>query len=462
MGRGGARTPESRLGLRSRAAIASAFAALAVTVTLALVTFTLLRNYLTGQRYDVIDREAFVNARVVRDALTASNPDVGSLLASLREESGAFALLHWGGRWYGTTVGSGPDVLPAPFRQHVLSGGSGSQTFSIDGKPSHAVGVSIPSIGGVYVEVFPLDDLESTLRALRNSLIFGATIATAGGAILGAWTTRRVLRPLTRVAGATATLAEGDLETRLGPERDPDLDRLVRSFNDMADALQERIEREARFASDVSHELRTPLSALAAAADVLARRRDELPERSQQALDILLNQVRRFDRMTLDLLEISRLQAGAYDLDVEPVQVVDFLRRVAGASGVRDVEVVAGPGADDGYQLHTDKRRLERIVSNLIDNAQRHGDGLKRLTVHRNNASACIGVEDAGPGVPFADRARIFERFARGADSARRPGSGLGLALVAEQAHLLGGRAWVEDRIGGGARFVIELPDGAP
>src|SRR5512135_1560472 len=129
VGRGEAEARPGRLGLRARAAVASAFAALVVTLTLALVTFALLRDYLAGQRYDVIDRQAFVNARVVRDALTAANPDVGTLLASLREESGAFALLYWGGRWYGTSVGSGPDVLPAPFRSHILVGGSGSQTF---------------------------------------------------------------------------------------------------------------------------------------------------------------------------------------------------------------------------------------------------------------------------------------------------------------------------------------------
>jgi signal transduction histidine kinase len=110
--------------------------------------------------------------------------------------------------------------------------------------------------------------------------------------------------------------------------------------------------------------------------------------------------------------------------------------------------------------IHADEGRLERILVNLIHNADTHGGGATRLTVHRVGDRVRIAVEDDGPGVPVEDRDRVFERFARGSSprpSGRYDGSGLGLALAAENTHLQGGAIWVEDAPGGGARFVVEL-----
>jgi two-component system sensor histidine kinase MtrB len=110
--------------------------------------------------------------------------------------------------------------------------------------------------------------------------------------------------------------------------------------------------------------------------------------------------------------------------------------------------------------IHADEGRLERILINLIDNADTHGAGATRVTVQRIGDVVRIAVEDNGPGVREEDRTRVFERFARGAkahSSGRDDGSGLGLALAAENTLLQGGRLWVEDAPGGGARFVVEL-----
>src|SRR5439155_16539922 len=111
------------------------------------------------------------------------------------------------------------------------------------------------------------------------------------GAAFGWWASRRALRPLTDVSQAAEAIAGGRLDTRLDPLADPDLTVLATSFNDMAQALQDRIERDARFASDVSHELRSPLMTLSAAVDVLETRRDELAEKSQAAVDLLAVEV---------------------------------------------------------------------------------------------------------------------------------------------------------------------------
>ena len=156
---------------------------------------------------------------------------------------------------------------------------------------------------------------------------------------VGWWTSRRLLRPLGRITDAAGEIAAGDLDTRVAREGDPDLDRLADSFNDMADAVQARIEREARFASDVSHELRSPITALAAAAEVINGRRGELPDRTQQALDVVVGQVRRFDAMVIDLLELSRIDAGATDLHTEEVDIAALCTRIAARNGFADLPI---------------------------------------------------------------------------------------------------------------------------
>jgi signal transduction histidine kinase len=275
---------------------------------------------------------------------------------------------------------------------------------------------------------------------------------------LGWWASRRLLRPLSRVATAAGEIAGGGLDTRMPHENDPDLDRLARSFNDMADAVQTRLEREARFASDVSHELRSPITALTAAVEVLDGRRDDLPDRTQQALDVVVSQVRRFDHMVMDLLELSRIDAGSTELHREEVDMRELLPRIAQRYGFGDVPIDVDKKMPPLAKV--DKLRFERILANLLENAREHGGGPIRVSLDAQGRSAMVlTVDDAGPGVARGERSRIFERFARGSAARHRVGTGLGLSLVAEHAHAHGGEAWVEDRPGGGARFKVSFPE---
>ena len=157
-------------------------------------------------------------------------------------------------------------------------GQAGQQRFTDeDGDPYLAVGVYIGAYDTGYLEAFPLETTERTLAVILTTLLLGAVVATVFATFFGWSTSRRLLRPLSRVADAAGEIASGGLGARLEPASDPDLDRLAGSFNDMADAVQTRIEREARFASDVSHELRSPITALSAAVEVLDARRDRSP-----------------------------------------------------------------------------------------------------------------------------------------------------------------------------------------
>jgi signal transduction histidine kinase len=234
----------------------------------------------------------------------------------------------------------------------------------------------------------------------------------------------------------------------------------------MTQALQDRIDRDARFAADVSHELRSPLTTLSTALSVLRKRRDELDGRSQAALDLLGNEVDRFAVLVQDLLEISRLDAG-HPFDREPVGLARLVLTSPSLALLPHVAVEVDAAVATAT-VSGDKRRLERVLANLVQNAVRYGGGVTEVRVAaapgRRGDEAVrqvrLVVDDSGPGVPVEDRDRIFERFSRGSGGDRdgTRGVGLGLALVRDLVAAHGGEVWVEERPGGGARFVVALP----
>jgi signal transduction histidine kinase len=231
----------------------------------------------------------------------------------------------------------------------------------------------------------------------------------------------------------------------------------------MAEVLEGRIDRDGRFASDVSHELRSPLMTLSASIEVLASRREEMPDASAQAaVDLMVADVARFKQLVEDLLEISRFDAGAARLDLSDIRPGELATQAVAWSQSPDVPIELDADLA-GVLIRADKRRLVRVITNLLDNARKYGGGATRVQLLRTATGLRIAVEDNGPGVPEEERALIFDRFSRGAGSSRRAGSegvGLGLSLVDEHVALHKGRVWVEDRPDGeeGARFVVELP----
>ena len=260
------------------------------------------------------------------------------------------------------------------------------------------IGVPLPSVSAAYFEVFSLDELAGTLRILALALAAAALVTTVAGAVIGRWASGRALRPLAQVSRAAETIAGGQLDTRLVAEDDPDLSALASSFNRMTDTLQDRIEREARFTSDVSHELRSPLTTLATSLGVLESHRDELPPRSRRALDLLDGELRRFQRMVDDLLEISRVDTGSAELSLDEVEVGELVRQAAAAAGAGRVPVDVDP-VGRGLRLWVDKRRIERVVANLVDNAAQYAGGVTRLAVEPGTGHGVrFVVADQAPG----------------------------------------------------------------
>jgi signal transduction histidine kinase len=298
--------------------------------------------------------------------------------------------------------------------------------------------------------------MDRTLDLIGIILALVAGGVTLAGAALGWYTGRRALRPLASVAEAARGIAAGDLTARLDPQAEPELARLAASFNNMVDQLQQRIERDRRFAADVSHELRSPLQTLAAAAAVLERRQESLDTRSSDAARLVVEEVDRFQHLVTDLLEITRAESK---LDLSDVDILALARDQCERRGISSMIVtVVDPGGDATWRA--DARRVEQILGNLLENAQRHGGGAVAVRLGQEGARNVIEVDDDGPGVLPESRELIFRPFVRGATAERRgdtDGAGLGLAIVARLAESHRGRASVRDRPGGGARFRVEL-----
>jgi two-component system, OmpR family, sensor histidine kinase MtrB len=451
-----------RLGLRARVTVAFALGALALSAILSFVTYGLVRNSLVDQRESSAVSQAYLNARLIRDGLR-SRADLGRVLASLETPSSEGVVVRHDDRWFANSLFIGGDAIPEELQERVSGGEPGRQRFKLGGRAWLAVGVPIPRVEAEFYEAFSLADADRTLSILAWSLSGAALMTTIAGAAVGRWVSGRVLRPLTNVSDAAAAIARGNMDIRLGPISDRDIAPLAESFNAMVDALSERIGRDARFASDVSHELRSPLTTLATSIDVLNARRDELSERSRAALDLLDADLRRFQRLVEDLLEISRADAGVTDVRLEEVDMHELVRHAVTRWGAgREVPPVRCDATQGSARVLGDKRRLERVVGNLVENAAAYGGGATSVEVQRHNGVVRVVVDDNGPGVPEDERAHVFERFFRGSNAGRRgagSGTGLGLALVAEHVRLHGGRVWVEDGPdGSGARFVVELP----
>lgn len=435
-------------------------------IGLTVATFFFARSSLLDQRVITAQRTVIDHAVEVRSALDADPDGLVRSVQDLETETGGFAIVlppdfRSDARAIVSRTGFGTADVPPTLLDAAANGEYAQQIYeNSDGDPMLGIAVQVRAFELGFIETFPLGTTENTLRALATALLLGAGLATVVATFFGWTTSRQLLRPISRVADTAEQIARGTLEARLEEESDPDLNRLAGSFNEMADAVQERIEREQRFASDVSHELRSPITALIAAIEVLNARRDDLPERTRQALDVVVGQVRRFDAMVIDLLELSRLEAGTNDLHPERLNLPELCGRVAQRFGYPELPIEVHRRASTSALI--DRVRFERILGNLLDNASHHAGGVTRISIEPSSQrqSVHMVVEDAGPGVATSERTRIFERFARGSAARNRIGTGLGLALVAEHAAALGGETWVEDRPGGGSRFVVRFKTG--
>ena len=438
-----------RFGLRTRVALSFAAVSLVIAGAISVATYTLASYYLVSQRETAALTRATLDSRAVAAALNSGATPTAAL-EQVPSVGTSQPMVQVANTWYTTSITVPPDSLPTALLTLATSAGGAQQRLDIGGEPYFIAAVQLQD--AMYVEVFPLRDLDRILTI--GGWILGAQVAIAGiaGWLIGRYVVGRVLHPVRRLGAGARRIASGELSTRIALTGDADLDPIAESFNGMAEAVQSRITRERRFAANVSHELRSPLTSVLGTAELLERRRDELPVREAGLITVLVEQVQRMSQTLLDLLEISRIGAD----DPPQWESANIMMLCQGVLEARGLPLSLAVG--DQPVVRTDARRFERIIGNLVDNAERHGAGIVQLTIEREPAVVRVFVDDAGPGIETEMAERIFEPFARGEGSSSTPGAGLGLAIAQEQASVLGVTLRATTSPHGGARFVVELP----
>jgi two-component system sensor histidine kinase MtrB len=336
--------------------------------------------------------------------------------------------------------------------------------------PALAVGVPISRDDQLYY-LFPLSQQVQVLRLVQNTLIVAGVGLVLLLAVIVSLVTRWVVVPIRQGAQAASRVSAGNLDERMAARGTDDLAALANAFNEMAGSLQDKLREleelssvQRQFVSDVSHELRTPLTTIRIAADVLFGAKDSLEPAAKRSAELLQSQIERFEALLADLLEISRHDANVATLDAESADVCDLVLRAAA-----DAEQLAAQrGTRIEFRLppqqciaEVDRRRVERVLRNLLDNAVEHGEGRDVVvTVAADRDAVAVAVRDHGVGLGPGEHQFVFDRFWR-ADPARARttgGTGLGLAIALEDTRLHCGwlQAWGER--GRGSVFRLTLP----
>jgi two-component system sensor histidine kinase MtrB len=338
------------------------------------------------------------------------------------------------------------------------------------GIPAIAFGVPLNSAYQLYL-VFPLTEEQQTLQLVQTTLVGVGIALVALLAAIASLVTRWVVLPVRHAARAAQRLSAGKLEERMVVGGADDLAALATSFNDMAASLQEKLHQleelskvQRQFVSDVSHELRTPMTTIRMAAEILFDSREDLDAAAARSTELLQSQIERFETLLTDLLEISRHDSNVATLDAEPADLCDIVRRSADDAQ----QLAERRGGRIEFRLpvqacmaEVDRRRVERILRNLLVNAVEHGEGRDVVvTVAADSETAAVAVRDHGVGLSPGEEQLVFERFWRADPSRARTvgGTGLGLAISLEDARLHGGwlQAWGEK--GRGSVFRLTLP----
>lgn len=378
-----------------------------------------------------------------------------------------------------TSSGFPEQVITASLRESVATNVPADRVWwqsvqLANSSPGLAVGslLSVPNAGfyELYL-VYDLGDTQQTLNFVQQTLSIGAVLLVILIAIISYVVARLVVKPVRLAADTSQRLAAGELEVRI-PEKGEDvIATLARSFNGMADSLQRQITRLAelsrvqqRFVADVSHELRTPLTTIRLAGDVLYDQRESFEPATQRSAELLHNQVQRFEVLLADLLEVSRYDAGAIELELEETNLVRLVEE-----SVESMQLIARERGSDlrlvaegGYSpVEVDARRIRRILRNLVGNAIEHGEGKPIVvTIDSNETAVALTVQDQGVGISAESIPRVFDRFWRADPSRQRTlgGTGLGLAISLEDAALHGGSLDVWSELGVGTCFRLVLP----
>ncbi|MGZ9276424.1 MAG: ATP-binding protein [Candidatus Limnocylindrales bacterium] len=353
--------------------------------------------------------------------------------------------------------------LPADVHARVGRGELAYAWIDVEDIPSLVVAGLAPNGGPAFYFVHAVAEIDQAIDQLRAALAVGAVVLSLIALVVARRIARSVLTPVEEASRVAERIERGDLSARVPVASRDEFGTWAERFNQMTAALSDTIRRleaaqhqNRRFVADVSHELRTPLAALVAEASIVGEHLDELPPESRRAGELLVADVGRLRNLVEELMELSRFDADAEEVALEPVDLVRLIQTVVAS---RLAEARFEPPAPS-VVTDTDPRRLERILGNLLDNAREHAASAD-VEVELDLSGAddiVLAVSDRGPGVPQDRLERIFERFTKLDPSRSNGSSGLGLAIAAEHAALLGGYLQAMNREGGGLRLEFVMP----
>ena len=477
-----------------RVVVSTLVVGIGTVVALGAYVTTDIRDGLVDDRVDTVLAESARDAATAQeraDTSTAANPDdLQQFVYDLQLELRAL-----GGQNRGLVMLRSPDntsavplnigesteglnvVVTPQMREAVEDGVAQPWQYvrlPVEGDPGMVVGsqLNIPVAGPYELYfVYSLASEAATLSLIQQVLAIGAVVLVALVVAMTWFVTLQAVRPVRQAARVASRLAEGRLSERMTVRGHDEMATLAQTFNEMAESLQRQITRmedlsrlQRRFVSDVSHELRTPLTTVRMASDVLHDARADFPPHVARSAELLSTQLDRFEALLSDLLEISRIDAGAAQLEFEEVDLADVVRDeveavapIAQDMGV-ELRLHIGPGA---HTASVDRPRVGRIVRNLLSNAIEHcQDRPVDIAVAANRRGVAVVVRDYGIGLTPHQMERVFDRFWR-ADSARARtmgGTGLGLSIAREDAVLHDGALEAWGSPGQGASFRLLLP----
>jgi two-component system, OmpR family, sensor histidine kinase MprB len=443
-------------------------AAVAVTLAVAVASVATYLSVRAQLRDSVDDNLRSLNRRVA----TQPAPSAGPARRQVQREQARrqFLLLlpssPLGEQGYAQVVTSAGRITPPRGRSALLAAGprvlavaqGRAKPFFYDAELSGTqvrVYVGPFADGQALQAAQSLEDVNATMRRVTLVLVLVSLGGVVLAAVLGGIVGGSAMRPVRRLMrGTRYVAATQDLSRRIDAVGDDELAGLARSFNAMLEALAESRRAQRQLVADASHELRTPLTTVQANVELLSRAHELTADEREQLREDLLSQLRELTLLVGDLVELAREQPPESDLEEFDLAalVESCVERIRGHGP--SVRFVAGL---EPCVVRGDRVRLERAVTNLLDNARKWSpDG---GTVEVEVSDGELVVRDEGPGIESADRPHVFDRFYRSAESRRLPGSGLGLAIVRQVAEMHGGAAWAAPpRSGRGAELHLRLP----
>ena len=468
--------------VRSRAALAATLVVAVALVVAGVAVVAVLRHHLTGRA----SLQSEITARTVAGAHAALNGNFGSLdlpdeddrLVQVVDSTGK--VVAAGEDLHGRRVV--PDYAPAPKTTASSTSSDSDDDDDHDSTPARGkVGTDVDhktltvriddetrdySFAAVQGTTYhgrtytvyagtSLEDEQATVDQVTRAMLIGLPFLLVVVAGVTWLVTRRALRP---VDGIRAEMSEittsGDLSRRVPqPDSHDEIARLAATTNETLTALEQSVERQHRFVADASHELRSPIASL--------RTQLEVAVAHSELLDVeeVLQDVVRLQHLAADLLLLARLDAGERPTGGR-VDLAALVRHEQAERGTTDRIAPSVTVNDAPLEVSGSRSQLARVLANLLDNAQRHATSTVTVALCADGTDAVLTVTDDGPGVPEADRARIFERFVRLDEARTRDdgGAGLGLAIARDVVERHGGTLTVGQAPDGGGVFEVRLP----